>query len=170
MIIDVNKIDSLGRSFEFALTDEDLDLGAFGVRLAGPAIASVTVRQSGNTYNVAGTVSGEQSIDCTRCLAPVSIDLRIEIEADFVKKGHFATDGDGELLPHDLDADELLDDTLDLKHLVREQILLAFPEQLFCRPDCKGLCEKCGGNLNLVDCKCNEEEIDPRWAALKDLT
>jgi uncharacterized protein len=56
-----------------------------------------------------------------------------------------------------------------LTELVREQILLAVPEQVFCREDCKGLCLKCSANRNLIDCNCEEKEIDPRWAALKNL-
>jgi uncharacterized protein len=60
-------------------------------------------------------------------------------------------------------------DKIDLGELVREQIILNQPEQVFCREDCKGLCEKCGANRNLIDCKCEEKEIDPRWAALKNL-
>jgi len=60
-------------------------------------------------------------------------------------------------------------DELDLTELVREQILLNLPEQTFCNPDCKGLCPKCGQNRNLIDCNCEENETDPRWAALKNL-
>jgi uncharacterized protein len=52
---------------------------------------------------------------------------------------------------------------------VREQILLNLPEQVFCKEDCKGLCQKCGANRNLIDCKCDSDETDPRWAALKNL-
>ena len=57
----------------------------------------------------------------------------------------------------------------DSVEVVREQILLAMPEQVFCWEDCKGLCPKCGTNLNLIDCKCADDEVDPRWAALKSL-
>jgi uncharacterized protein len=58
---------------------------------------------------------------------------------------------------------------IDVAELVREQILLNLPEQVFCAEDCKGLCPQCGANRNLIDCKCEEKEIDPRWAALKNL-
>jgi uncharacterized protein len=71
--------------------------------------------------------------------------------------------------------DEALDESLvengliDTAEVVREQILLAIPDQVFCREDCKGLCPKCGANLNLIDCKCSDDDIDPRWAALRNL-
>ncbi|HEX8637491.1 MAG TPA: DUF177 domain-containing protein, partial [Pyrinomonadaceae bacterium] len=58
---------------------------------------------------------------------------------------------------------------IDVAEIVREQILLNLPEPVYCRDDCKGLCPQCGANRNLIDCKCEEKEIDPRWAALKGL-
>ncbi|MGQ0540872.1 MAG: DUF177 domain-containing protein, partial [Blastocatellia bacterium] len=78
-------------------------------------------------------------------------------------------DKDREVSGEDLDVDLLIDDSLDLNEIVREQILLNLPQQIFCKEDCKGLCPKCGANINLIDCNCNETEIDPRWAALNNL-
>ena len=59
-------------------------------------------------------------------------------------------------------------DSIDLDELVREQILLALPTRHLCREDCKGLCQKCGADLNAGDCSCEQGETDPRWAALAD--
>jgi uncharacterized protein len=58
---------------------------------------------------------------------------------------------------------------LDLRKPLREQILLAMPMHLLCRPDCKGLCPNCGQNLNEGPCQCSTENIDPRLAVLKKL-
>jgi uncharacterized protein len=41
--------------------------------------------------------------------------------------------------------------------------------RLLCSEDCKGLCQKCGADLNHGKCNCPEHEPDPRWAALKKL-
>jgi uncharacterized protein len=59
--------------------------------------------------------------------------------------------------------------SIDLSEVIREQMILAIPEVVLCKEDCEGLCDKCGKNLNLLNCKCKEDEIDPRWAALKNL-
>jgi uncharacterized protein len=48
-------------------------------------------------------------------------------------------------------------------------LILETGEPVLCKEDCQGLCLKCGSNLNLIDCKCEDEQIDPRWAALKNL-
>jgi uncharacterized protein len=69
----------------------------------------------------------------------------------------------------DLDEQLVEGDEVDLTEIIREQILLNLPEQVLCKEDCKGLCPQCGANRNLIDCDCGEDEIDPRWAALKNL-
>lgn len=61
------------------------------------------------------------------------------------------------------------DGRLDLDELLREDILLDLPSKYLCSPDCKGLCPKCGKNLNEGDCGCDRKEIDPRLEVLKSL-
>ena len=57
---------------------------------------------------------------------------------------------------------------MDLDELVRADLLLELPTKVLCREDCKGLCPKCGKDLNFGPCDC-KKEIDPRWQALSDL-
>ena len=62
------------------------------------------------------------------------------------------------------------DDTLDLAPLVTEDILLELPTRILCREDCKGLCPKCGTNLNESTCDCNQDaEVDSRLSVLLTL-
>ena len=58
---------------------------------------------------------------------------------------------------------------LDVHGWARDAIALALPEQILCRPDCKGLCPVCGKDLNLEPHEHEEEDADPRWAALAEL-
>ena len=58
--------------------------------------------------------------------------------------------------------------SLDLDELVGEEIQLFLPAKMLCKEDCRGLCQKCGKNLNYEKCEC-AKEIDPRLAALSDL-
>jgi uncharacterized protein len=53
--------------------------------------------------------------------------------------------------------------------VAREDFLLSIPISAVCRPDCRGLCPKCGKNWNEGPCDCEDDEIDPRWAGLADL-
>jgi uncharacterized protein len=58
---------------------------------------------------------------------------------------------------------------LDLSEVVRQEFLVKSDSLFYCRPDCKGLCPQCGQDLNLGPCNCQNEVIDPRWAALQEL-
>jgi len=52
--------------------------------------------------------------------------------------------------------------------LVWEDIVFSMPQKMLCDPDCAGLCQRCGANLNEGPCQC-KPEIDPRWEALQEL-
>ncbi len=168
MIIDISKIET-GESFKFTSGEEDIRLETANYRLIGQVAVSGTISRSVAGVEVVGKITGEAEIDCTRCLEPIRRPLAIDLKTEFVRKGEMGNDGEHEIQGSDLDADELEGDFLDLNGVVREQILLSIPEKELCSPECKGLCEKCGENLNLIDCRCGEDEIDPRWAALKSL-
>lgn len=59
--------------------------------------------------------------------------------------------------------------SIDIKSDLREFAILSIPLKKLCQEDCKGLCYKCGGDLNKEECKCSEAEIDIRWQKLIDL-
>ena len=116
-----------------------------------------------------GNITTAISRDCTRCLEPVKGGLMFEFDTSFLDADEVDGKADVEVSPEELDVSLVEDGKVDLADIVREQILLSLPIQIFCRQECRGLCQKCGANLNLIDCKCSGEDIDPRWAALKNL-
>lgn len=59
---------------------------------------------------------------------------------------------------------------IDIKNDLREFAILSIPMKKLCKEDCKGLCYRCGGDLNKNECSCTVSEIDPRWQKLIDLT
>jgi uncharacterized protein len=58
---------------------------------------------------------------------------------------------------------------IDVTQEIRDLVILSLPAQVFCSPECKGLCARCGANLNIEACRCAEAEADPRWEALRVL-
>jgi len=60
-------------------------------------------------------------------------------------------------------------DKIELDDDIRDFAVLAVPMKRLCSEDCKGLCSRCGKNLNEGDCNCKEEKIDPRWEPLQEL-
>ncbi len=169
MIVDLAKLEGPNDRFEFSILANDLDLETDNVRLRSDIAVSCEIAKNVSKTDVTGSISVATVIDCTRCLIPIEQLLEFNFEAAYVPSEVLLKESEAELEADDLDFDVLDADELDLREVVREQILLNLPDQIFCKEDCKGLCQKCGANLNLVDCSCEETEIDPRWAALKNI-
>jgi uncharacterized protein len=169
MIIDLFTLGNAPFAFEFALTPEEINLESDDARLKNAVNVKGILTRHIAQIDVEGIISAETEIECTRCLQAVEQKLDISFEAAFVTAENYTQAKEAELSAKDLDVSVFDGQKIDLTELVREQILLNLPEQVFCKEDCKGLCEKCGANRNLIDCKCIEKEVDPRWAALKNL-
>lgn len=101
-------------------------------------------------------------VECTRCLTPFDQPVTLKLEdiinfpgADRTPERPVRVTGDG---------------WADLSPLIREYAWVNLPVSPTCSPDCKGICPRCGKNINLGECTCrDEEEIDPRWEALREL-
>jgi uncharacterized protein len=59
-------------------------------------------------------------------------------------------------------------DFADVGEIITTEFILNMDQRLLCSEDCKGLCEKCGANLNEGPCAC-KSDTDPRLAALGQL-
>jgi uncharacterized protein len=166
MIIDLIQLTEPEIAFDFA---SQPDLDEESARLAEPVRAVGRVRKGIAQVDVEGRISGEIEAECTRCLRDVRLKIDAALKAAFVTEENYTSEKEAVLRQGDLDVSIYDGEKIDLADLVREQILLDLPAQILCREDCKGLCQKCGANLNEVNCNCEENEIDPRWSALKDL-
>jgi uncharacterized protein len=60
-------------------------------------------------------------------------------------------------------------DAIDLRDALQDQILMSLPLQPLCSPECRGLCPRCGANLNEGDCGCDRTPDDSPFAVLKKL-
>lgn len=108
---------------------------------------------------VSGTISAGMSLTCARCLRRYSEPVEVRVRELFT----IDPDPDTDEYAYDADGGEL-----DPEPMVRDAVGLAMPFAPLCRPDCKGLCERCGGDRNVGECGCGEV-VDPRWAPLQDL-
>jgi len=70
----------------------------------------------------------------------------------------------------EIDVNTLKSNEIDIDAILLEQLTLDMPMKSVCRIDCKGLCPKCGTNLNEGKCSCpSAEQIDKRFAKLKEI-
>jgi uncharacterized protein len=167
MIVDLTSVAG-SASYEFEISPEEIDLDTSGISLPEKIDVKCVIRRNLVETDVSGEIRTRAEVDCTRCLQPVPVDLDIRFEVSYVAPEAFSTDKELEVPESDLGRDVLESESLDLKEVAREQILLNLPDRAFCREACKGLCPKCGTNLNLNGCGCSEDEIDPRWSALRN--
>jgi uncharacterized protein len=169
MIVDLSSIQRSATEFAFEVEEGGFDLGDEPARIDGPVSVSGTLTVAEGQVRIDGRIVGSLQLDCTRCLAPVPAPLHIEFTDTFVAPEQMARSTEGEVSAGDLYEDALSGSEIDLADLVREQILLSIPTRIFCREDCKGLCGSCGVNLNTAGCGCEDDGVDPRWQALKNL-
>lgn len=104
------------------------------------------------------------SVPCGRCLEEVNLpfDISMSKELDF-------NDSDADRIK-DLDELNYIDGyNLDLDLLIFDEILIGFPLQVLCSPDCKGICTVCGKNLNKGTCECDTFVGDPRMSVIQDI-
>jgi uncharacterized protein len=113
----------------------------------------------------AGTLEGR----CSRCLRSFSFPLNKEF--DFVLSPDPSKSGRKveELKREDLGLSYYCSDEINVAPLLREQVMLALPTRPLCRENCRGLCDRCGVNLNDEPCVCMTSAADPRMAIFRTL-
>jgi uncharacterized protein len=169
VIIELQSLAGGSKKVDIEIPADEFDLNSEGARLSSNVGLKAEIRSSSSITAVEGSIDTSAEIACTRCLERIAVPLTFDFASRFVGAESFGSSGEHQLHGEDLDYDAIEGETIDLNQVVREQLLLNLPQQVFCREDCHGLCEKCGANRNLIDCKCETDEVDPRWAALKDL-
>lgn len=128
-----------------------------------PFTTPVTLR--GEIVNTAGVVrlEAEASFDfeaaCDRCAADVKKHFEVPLEHCLVTTLNNEEDPFDYILVENMQ--------LNIERLTLEDIYLYLPAKFLCRDDCRGMCSRCGANLNETSCNC-KKEIDPRLEALLD--
>jgi len=135
--------------------------GEFREEIGVTATLEKTSRQLLLKAHVATVVDFE----CDRCVA----QFRRPIESQY-EMYYLAEEGE----PSRVDPAEMQllapgQTVIDISDDVRQTILLALPLKHVCREDCRGLCPRCGKNLNDGACDCKETSSDGRWDKLKEL-
>lgn len=155
-IADANAAMGRGVSFSFVTTAEELDAEPEDCRIEGPVEVTGEILHTGEAYRLTGCVRCERKAVCDRCLEHFSAEESYAFDEEVRR-----TDDESGL--------SIVDDKMDISPLIRDTLLVAQPIHNVCRPDCLGLCPKCGANLNAGECGCDRAVPDPRLAALEQL-
>jgi uncharacterized protein len=108
-------------------------------------------------------------LSCGRCLEPFAWPVDAAFDLRYQPHSLNVGEGEREIEDDDLSTSFYENDTIDLGHLIREQVYLTLPMKPLCVQECLGLCPECGTNLNRGACSCRPAWEDPRFAALREL-
>jgi uncharacterized protein len=147
------------RSVQVAEPVEGLRLELAAVPDDAPIQADLLLESVVEGILVSGPVAGRVTLSCARCLKSFDDGFGVRVRELFAR----GADPGGEEYPLPPTGE------IDIEPMVRDAVLLSLPFSPLCRPDCLGLCERCGGDRNLGECTCGPAPADPRWAALDDL-
>lgn len=138
-------------------------LGDFPIVKSEPFIVAITSTDDKQLL-IKTKVNLTMEIPCDRCLETVSVDFDFDVEkeVDMSLSDEERIEG--------LDELSYIDDfNLDVDMLIRNELFVHMPVKVLCREDCKGICRKCGANLNNGTCGCDVTELDPRMAVIRDI-
>ena len=155
-------IETPGASVPFS-TSVDLSDLCYGVSypVSEPVVAEGLVRNTAGVLMMTGSIRTTIHGICDRCAT--EFDRDIDFPIDVVLVTEFANEENEDEWVFPLEGD-----SADLDDIVRTVFVLNLDSKLLCKEDCKGLCYRCGTNLNEGPCNC-QKELDPRFAALKQL-
>jgi len=149
LIIDILKIPLGGMHLSGAISPAELDIESEGVKAEGDLEYDIDVEVVGGEFLARGRLQIPLEFTCSRCLKPYGTRIRVD---------RFTYSQQVKGL-----------ETIDLTGNLREDIIIALPIKPLCAQTCKGLCARCGKDLNLERCSCAPRNDGVRWSALEGL-
>ncbi len=134
------------------------------IRFDEPVDGTLTLMNLGSVLRIEGRLDMPVGLVCDLCATPFRYHLEASVQEEVAWTG----------APDDASAIGLRTAVdggvwLDVEALAREMLVLALPMAAYCRPDCQGLCGRCGADLRTGRCTCETPAIDPRLAPLAEL-
>ena len=146
------------KPFRLELEEDRLDFPAVKAYLDPPLAEGVITNEAG-ILHLRGTITADMLCICDRC--GQEFESTKETAVDVVLVGDEEDHDNPGVFP-------LQGTEVDAQDVLTTCFILDMETRFLCREDCKGLCARCGRNLNLGPCGCGKE-IDPRFAVLEQL-
>lgn len=144
--------------------DDQVPLAIGEIHLAG------FLQRTHGGISFEGDIGTVASMSCSRCLEAYALPLELHFDLLYTADPEPATRGESRVDEESITHARYDGARIQLDELLQEQIYLGLPLKPLCRPDCGGLCSRCGTNLNAGTCDCREERAeDPRLLTLKTL-
>lgn len=155
----LRKTEGGSNSYDFEENFLPVELENDIFKFQSPVAVHLKIHNAGKSLLVHGTVKTDIAATCCRCLNEFLYPLQFEFEDEWASAEQIEREAK--------DVDLIFErDEFEIKERIDEHIILHLPMKLLCKEDCKGLCPKCGVDLNQVNCGCKDEDIDPRLEIL----
>ncbi len=168
MLINLTELftrDGKEKDYLCAVDMERLHTGSAVFELVSKEPVALHIRNlGGRKLLMEGDASVTLQIPCDRCLEPVGCPIHLHIgeELDLSRTE--------EERAEDLNEQPYVSGyNLDVDRLLSNELLLNLPTKVLCREECKGICNRCGANLNHTKCSCETSSPDPRMSVVQDL-
>ncbi len=157
------------------IPDEGLDIDidekfeADVVKLTTSLKGNLKISRVGSEVAIRGDITAAAGLVCSRCLKDYTTEVRAEVNVIYHPVEELRVEGKHEVKEDELEMGFYSGDEFDLTELLKEQMILNMPMKPLCSEACKGICSKCGTDLNINKCGCSTDEIDSRLEVLKEL-
>jgi uncharacterized protein len=169
MIIDLRDFVDLPSRVSREGDAKRLEIPVDGISFQSGVRVELDVLQADHAYYCTGVVRCDVLLECSRCLKKYPLTLRGDIDFSIREAGE-VQHLDGTEAPDIQIVIPSGSSRVDISDPVRETIILEIPLKPLCDPDCRGLCPRCGVNLNEQECNCKVEATDTRWDGLRGLS
>ncbi|MBN2430036.1 MAG: DUF177 domain-containing protein [Acidobacteria bacterium] len=170
MIIDITKLEVGTTHVAESFSADGLDFDYRDYHLADDWRLEVDIHKNSRAViQMTGTIRGTVQVYCDRCLKPFAFPVEQSFDICMLPVPPDLQAHDLELGEDQLNENYYVEPAINLKQIVREQIILELPLKMICAEDCAGLCYKCGANRNETVCDCDLSDRDPRWSVLLEL-
>lgn len=159
MKLDLSTLENGSTEFGFVIPASGFASHTEIPEVCQPVKCVVNVFRSGEQVLVNGQFEAVLKSNCSRCLELIEFPLTVQFTSDFrYAQGNPLTANKVELTPDELDIVWYNGNEIDLTEQVRQQMVVNLPIKILCKEDCRGLCVKCGANLNTHPCQCITED------------
>ena len=169
MKIIVSKIPEEGIEVHRSENAESLDISPSDLILNNDVRIDAIISREGEGFFIDGTIKTDLRLICSRCAEEFLFNVDTSFHCHEEPVNNANSDIDLSLRKRDMDIDHYAGEEVDISRLFREQVMLAIPMHPLCKPDCLGLCPKCGQNLNIKKCSCPREEATNPFSMIKKL-
>lgn len=175
MRIRVDEIPDSGRFLHFHWSEDRLNDylepdDPFELKLIRPVNVDLEIRKGADHIRIEGAIRGTLQVACHRCLMLFPLEFNERVDLFLIEEREdpeTAEDEEKEFEAQDFEYEFFDGEVIDVDQLVSEQIFLSLPYKVLCTEDCRGICPRCGANLNEESCRCKNDGEDSPFSGLK---